>query len=236
MSAIKREERIGGQRLILGDCIDVMKELGKFDACVSDPPYGIQDMVGGYGRGGVHKILNDTTLEVAHAALNKFCELNDDFRMLAFYSCKVTLDFLSGIRGATYFGDVVWDKRIPGLGANFRYQHENCAIFTKGNPSPIGVGFSVISVARNPEHHPHQKPALLMEKLIEISGGKVIFDPFMGSGSTLVACEKMGYKGTGIELDPQHFETACRRVDEATRQPDMFVAELEPKPIQEGLF
>jgi len=223
LSGIIKEERIGGQRLLLGDCLEIMPMLGKFDACVTDPPYGIQDMVGGYGRGGVHKILNDKTLEVAHAALNKFCELNDDFRMLAFYSCKVTLDFLSGINGAIYFGEIVWDKKIPGLGANFRYQHENCAIFTKGKPHTIGAGFSIISVARNPEHHPHQKPAVLMEKLIKISSGSKILDPFMGSGSTIVACEKMGYSGVGIELDPQHFETACKRVDEASRQIDLFI-------------
>lgn len=235
MSAIKREERIGNQRLILGDCLEVMKELGRFDACVTDPPYGIQDMVGGYGRGGVHKILNDTNLDVAHSALNTFCELNDDFRMLAFYSCKVTLDFLTGINGAEYFGEIVWDKKIPGLGANFRYQHENCAIFTKGKPNPIGEGFSVISVSRNPEHHPHQKPIQLMERILKISSGNYILDPFMGSGSTIVACEKMGLSGTGIELDPQHFETACKRVDEASRQPDMFVKVAETNAEQGAL-
>ena len=47
MSAIKREERIGGQRLLLGDCLEVMKELGRFDAVVTDPPYGID-----YGKAG----------------------------------------------------------------------------------------------------------------------------------------------------------------------------------------
>ncbi len=55
----------------------------------------------------------------------------------------------------------------------------------------------------------------------------------MGSGTTLVACEKMGRHGIGIEMDHDYFDIACRRVDEAARQPDLFIAPT-PKPIQEG--
>lgn len=234
---IKKEERIGGQRLILGDCLEVMPLLGRFDAVVTDPPYGIEDIVGGYGRGGVHKIANDKTLDVALAALNMCGELWDDLRIIAFYSCKVTAKFLNGIDALDYFGEIIWDKRVPGLGANFRYQHENAAIFTKGKPGPVGTGFSVISIARNPELHPHQKPIPLMEKVLAISGGSVVLDPFMGSGSTLVACQKLGHQGTGIELDPEYFDIACRRVDEAARQPrDMLLApELDDRKMGDML-
>lgn len=56
----------------------------------------------------------------------------------------------------------------------------------------------------------------------------------MGSGTTLVACQKLGRQGTGIELDPDYFDIACRRVDEATRQPDMFVSQSAPAPTQGG--
>ena len=58
---------------------------------------------------------------------------------------------------------------------------------------------------------------------------------FMGSGTTLVACQRMGRNGTGIELDPDYFDIACRRVDEATRQPDMFVSTPAPQPVQQGM-
>jgi DNA modification methylase len=54
----------------------------------------------------------------------------------------------------------------------------------------------------------------------------------MGSGTTLVACQRLGRMGTGIELDPEYFNIACRRVEEATRQPDMFIAAPEPKAEQ----
>ena len=62
-----------------------------------------------------------------------------------------------------------------------------------------------------------------------------ILDPFMGSGTTLVACQRMGRSGTGIELDPEYFDIACKRVDEESRQPDMFVMST-PQPKQESMF
>ena len=65
---------------------------------------------------------------------------------------------------------------------------------------------------------------------------QTILDPFMGSGTTLVACQRLGRSGTGIELDPEYFEIACKRVDEASRQPDMFVAAPKAEPQQEVLF
>lgn len=66
------------------------------------------------------------------------------------------------------------------------------------------------------------------------AAGQSIIDPFMGSGTTLVACQKLGRHGTGIEIDPEYFEIACRRVDEATRQPDMFVQQPAPAATQEA--
>jgi DNA modification methylase len=235
VNPIIRERTIGNCRLIQGDCLAVMPLLGKVDAVVTDPPYGIEEMVGGYGRGGKHTIANDKTLEYCHAAINAAADRASDLRVLAFYSCKVTPEFMAGFHGLTYFGEIVWDKNIPGLGANFRYQHENIAIFVKGNPPPIGIGFSVIRATRDPDLHPHQKPVGLMQKLVRLSGGEAILDPFMGSGSTGVACVKEGRAFTGIEIDPDYFDIAVERVQKAYDQPDMFI-EPAPKPVQEALL
>ena len=66
------------------------------------------------------------------------------------------------------------------------------------------------------------------------NAGDTILDPFMGSGTTLIACQKLGRKGTGIELHPEYFEIACKRVEKAARQPDFFVKCPEPQPQQQG--
>ena len=83
--------------------------------------------------------------------------------------------------------------------------------------------------------HPTQKPVALMEWCLGfLPDAKTILDPFMGSGTTLVACQRMGRHGTGIELDPDYFDIACRRVDEAARQPDLLIPETRPQPVQGG--
>lgn len=84
--------------------------------------------------------------------------------------------------------------------------------------------------------HPTQKPLGVMEWcLSHVADAKTILDPFMGSGTTLVACQRMGRYGTGIELDPDYFDIACKRVDEATRQPDLLIPETRAEaPEQTG--
>lgn len=232
-----RVERIGDATLYNGDCLQVIPHLTGINAVCTDPPYGIEEIVGGYGRGGVHKIQNDRTLDFALDCLNLIGATFNNLRVIAFYSCKVTPDFLTGVTALDYYGEIIWDKTVPGLGANFRYQHENAAIFVKGEPPPIGKGFSVIRAMRTPDLHPHQKPIPLMQKLIAIAGGDTILDPFMGSGSTGVACAKMGKKFVGVELDPTYFEIACDRIRKAYAQGDMLIAnDNKPKEPAASLF
>jgi site-specific DNA-methyltransferase (adenine-specific) len=82
--------------------------------------------------------------------------------------------------------------------------------------------------------HPTQKPIGLMAWCIGKTKAAVVADPYMGSASTAIACTKLGRKFIGIELDPTHFATACRRIEAAYRQPDMFIAP-PAKPVQEGM-
>ena len=65
--------------------------------------------------------------------------------------------------------------------------------------------------------------------------GETILDPFMGSGTTGVACVKLGRKFIGIEIDPTYFDIACKRIADAYKQPDMFVERPAP-PKQEALL
>ena len=84
--------------------------------------------------------------------------------------------------------------------------------------------------------HPTQKPLAVMRFTLSFfPNAATILDPFMGSGTTLVACQRMGRSGTGIEMDPDYFAIACKRVDEAARQPDLLIPATRPAPVQEGM-
>ena len=88
----------------------------------------------------------------------------------------------------------------------------------------------------NPTKHPAPMPyAMAHDHIVSwTSLGDIVMDPFMGGGTTLAACAKLGRKGIGIELDPDYFDIACKRVEDAYRQPDLLVAPPEPQPKQEG--
>ena len=83
--------------------------------------------------------------------------------------------------------------------------------------------------------HPTQKPAGLMEWCIEKSGAPataLILDPFMGSGTTGVACANLGRRFIGIEIEPRYFDIACRRIRDAYAQPRL--PGIEPEPVKQG--
>lgn len=113
-------------------------------------------------------------------------------------------------------------KEIKDFGARYNYWHIVKCSGNLGHPAPMPY-----SMARD-----HISSWT--------NSGDNVLDPFMGSGTTLVACAKMGRKGIGIELDPNYFEIACKRVEEAYSQPDMFVEQPKPKPkpkpVQVGMF
>ena len=215
--AILREERIGNQRLILGDCLQVMPTLGRFDACLTDPPYGIG--------------IADNPVRQKHARKD-------------WDAAAVGLEHLQALRaitseqiiwGGNYFilppsrGFLVWDKKQP---ENFSLAMCEQAWWSRDTNAKV---FSK-SVLGYDKQHPTQKPVALMEWCLGfLPDAKTILDPFMGSGTTLVACQRMGRAGTGIELDRDYWEIACRRVDEAARQPDLLIPETRPQPTQEAM-
>ncbi len=92
----------------------------------------------------------------------------------------------------------------------------------------------VQSMAKNGRVHPTEKPVGLMQRLLAKLPG-VVLDPFMGSGTTGVACVNLGRKFIGIEIEPRYFDIARKRIEEAYRQPRLF-AEPKPEPKQEALL
>jgi len=86
------------------------------------------------------------------------------------------------------------------------------------------------------KNHPTQKPLPVMIWCIEQAGNaQTILDPFAGSGTTGLAAIQMGRKFTGIEREPKYFDIACKRIEQAYAQGQLFAPE-QPKQIQEALI
>ena len=223
--AILREERIGNQRLLLGDCLQVMGALGRFDAVVTDPPYGIGEHGGGFrGRKG----------QSIRVHQNKGWDKRrpDQVAFEAMLGCSDA----QVIWGGNYFAD--W---LPPSKGWLYWQKLMGGDFADGELAWTSLDRALREFTKCPKGqgavHPTQKPVALMEWCLGfLPDAKTILDPFMGSGTTLVACQRMGRHGTGIELDPDYFDIACRRVDEAARQPDLLIPETRPQPVQEQLL
>ena len=84
---------------------------------------------------------------------------------------------------------------------------------------------------REARSHPHQKPISLVASLLQkLPAAEVILDPFMGSGTTGVACAQLGRKFIGIEIEPKYFDIACRRIEKAQKQGDL-LRDVMPRTV-----
>lgn len=235
---ITKEERIGGQRLILGDCLEVMPLLGRFDAVVTDIPYGISQKSNGLRRLDYGDWDKETATPVSLAALSM---LRDTPTVLAWCDWRQMNEIANTLPDRSE-RPLVWAKPNPPVlnGQSLFLSATEHAYYGKLAGAWFSGGCQKSYWIGPPPHdrkHPTQKPEWLMERCVSavVKPDGLCIDPFMGSGTTLVACQKLGRQGTGIELDPEYFAIACKRVDEATRQPDMFVTQAV-MPKQEDLF
>lgn len=215
-----------GITLYHGDCREVLLTLGKgiATAIVSDPPYGTESLGGGYGRkaGGSKTIANDTDLSALRDAIPfaRRC-LGSDGWVAIFCAAKMRTEvdaLLDGV-GFELFGEVVWDKAMPGLGYHIRYAHETIVVARHGEPErPLKPLLSVIrcpvATGETDGAHPHEKPLGIMSPLVAwcCPAGGTVLDPFAGSGSTLVAAKTAGLRAIGIEQDEAYCELAANRL------------------------
>ena len=219
-----RTERLAdGIELHLGDCLEVLPTLGRFDAVVTDPPYGI----GFAAQPTRYQRANGLQRREWDAAAPQ------EAVAVAIASAKHAV-----IWGGNYFslppsrGWLVWSKtgNAPSM-ADLEMAWTNL----DANARSFEKSVKSASLEKDLQNaaHPSQKPVGLMEWSIEYLPASVqsILDPFMGSGTTGVAAVKLGRRFTGIEIDPGYFDIACRRIEAALKQPDFFV-EL-PKPAQQ---
>jgi DNA modification methylase len=230
-----REEIIGGRRLILGDCREILPTLTGVDAVVSDPPYGIAHRRGASGdrpgkQGGSAKTV---AFEPIIGDEHPF-----DPEHLLHWPCILW--------GSNYYAQalpvgrwLIWDKTYGGGAGDFSdaemaWCSERGATRTFRH---LWMGVQRKSQVGDPRQHPTEKPVALMEWCLGFfPKATTIVDPYMGSGTTGVACVRQGRSFVGIEIDPSHFETACKRIDAAVKQPDLFIEQPSSSPRQLDLM
>jgi DNA modification methylase len=235
----KKEQLADNVVLYCGDCREVLPTLDKIDAVVSDPPYGIEELVVSYGRfDGDKKITNDKNLLVVGEAFSLIRKkLRPNAWIAAFYSCRVSPKFFkmmeaAGYHDANYFGEMVWDKKNVGLGTQIRYRHENVAFYKIGKPEPLNSAASILDymilvkdakISGTSGGHPHEKPHQVMVNLVGMLPAKcTVLDPFMGTGSTGAAAIEQKHGFIGIEYLPKYFDFACKKISAAIKQPVAF--------------
>jgi DNA modification methylase len=224
MSPIKREVIIGDARLLLGDCRDILPTIGKVDAVVTDPPYGIGEDGGRFrGRKGQNiRVLpkGGWDSKTPDAGIFEMIRACSDEQII--WGGNYFTDKLPPSKGWLYWqklmggdfsdGELAWTSRDRALRE-----------FTK---CPKGQG----------AEHPTQKPVEVMAWCLGfLPAARTVLDPFMGSGSTGVACARDGKAFIGIEISEEYFDIACRRIADEASRPRMFVERPAP-PKQEVLL
>lgn len=240
-----RVEQIQDATLYLGDCRDTFPLVGEVDCVITDPPYSDNT----HKMAKTNKGAGHGTKLITFSALS-----NDDF-------IEVAERCLAAARGWVV---MTCDYKHAALFYE-RQEFVRLGAWVKPNPMPQisadrpGQGFEAVLILHSgrvpkswnrgggsgvwtfPVHTgadvPTQKPLNLAMSFVSdfTRRGEVVFDPFLGSGTTGVACAKLGRKFVGCEVNPQHFDIACRRIEAAYKQPDMFV-ERPPPPKQEAMF
>ena len=234
-----REEIIGDCRLLLGDCRDILPTLGRVDAVVTDPPYGIalntdnRRFSGGDRGHRTYSGTNNRGSADGRPIANDATPFDPTF-LLSMPGEKIIWGWNNYPDALPRGACLVWLKRNDDAFGSFLSDAE-LAWMSKGHGVYCRRDLSNAGIA-NQRVHPTQKPVGLMEWCLGfIPKARTILDPYMGSGSTGVACVQSGRAFVGIEIDADYFAAACRRIEAAYRQPRLF-AEPTPKPVQTSLL
>ena len=213
-----RKEVIGDCVLYQGDCIDVLPCLPSVDAVISDPPY----------PNGAGLFLDGVKQARAFMCL---------------YNCEQWLIFWDEMTEPPMPQPLVakhlWYRTNSNRPDNYELIYH---LHADGRKRASRVlPFAVIALGLTGCHeatiHPTQKNKKLMIKLLEMSKAESVVDPFMGSGTTGVACARQGKQFVGIEREPKYFDIACKRIERAYQtRPRLFDAVKENVPNRESLF
>ncbi|MDH3981314.1 MAG: site-specific DNA-methyltransferase [Kiritimatiellaceae bacterium] len=214
----QRKEVIGNATLYLGDCLEILPTLDKVDAVITDPPFNagknfqndsMADKEWRYFCRSIAKTINadNILIEVGKNDVAMRSEMDFIHR----YRWAITLNYTNAMRqgavGYSNTGLVMW------------YGEGKChKRFMDRIDAPI----------ENTKHdfsHPSPKTTAHYQRLVDMFtlSKSIVSDPFMGSGTTGVACMNLGRKFIGIEIEPKYFDIACERIENAQRQQRLFV-------------
>jgi DNA modification methylase len=217
-----------GVTLYLGDCREILPTLGRVDAVVTDPPYGL----------GVDKAMSKqggTQHGVALAAKRHYAATDWDSLPPAWIlQCVRDISDHQIIFGGNYFDLppsrcwLVWDKQVNG-------EFADCELAWTNLDKPVRrIEWMWNGMLRKGgeqrNEHPTQKPLEVMRWCVGHlpPTSKTILDPFMGSGTTGMAAVKAGLNFIGIEKHPPYFDLACQRIQAAYDAPDMLAEAAKP--------
>ena len=229
--------QLGKHRVMCGDAtveghVARLLNGAEIQAIVTDPPYssgGFQEAGKSRGSKGTdvayRPIVNDILSTRGYQALIRqvLANVRSAKVLYMFTDWRMWLNTFD-IAEAAGFGVramIVWDKKTPGMGMGWRHQHELilCGAKTAGLwRRHMGAQGDVINMARvQNELHATQKPVELMEVLLKTTPfAKHVLDPFMGSGSTIIAAERLGLASYGMDLDPLYVDTTVLRWEQFT--------------------
>ena len=226
-----RVEHIGDATLYLGDCLEILPTLGKVDTCVTDPPYGVGLIYGQY---------SDSSEDAYFKLMRGF--------MAAINSQMIALT--PGMKHLTW-----WYSTFTPLWTLSWHKPNQCSrssiggfnawepVLIFGKPTKkIGHDAFVHSIQTRQTDtgdHPCPKDPNAWQMLVDMVTARngVILDPFMGSGTTGVACANLGRKFIGIEIEEKYFDIACKRIETAYSQPRLFddLEDDKNKPVEQEL-
>lgn len=253
----KRKVQIGDCTLYLGDCLEVMPTLDKVNHIISDPPY--EETLHKSKNSLVRSLRTDSGPELKGLDFTSIDAIRNDVVTIVESVCIGWFIVFCTVEGVARWADVINSSKIkykracfwvkpdctPQLNGQGPAQGAECFVCSwngKGvakwySGGKRGVYTHNTNSKLRDGRHPTEKPISLMIELLNDFSFEddIILDPFMGSGTTGVACAKLGRKFIGIELDEDYFNISCERIKKSYEQPDLFV-EAPKKAIQEELL
>lgn len=221
--------QIGDATLYLGDCLEILPTLPRAGAVVTDPPYGISYVSAWRKHRPTEMLRNDDRAPVESVQLMAD-RLADGGALYLATRYDVAAQWNEAVIASRLAmkTPIFWDKTNHTSGdleGDYGGQVEIFIFAHKGRHRLRKRQGNLWRFPRDPAGvHPTPKPVSLLERMVACSTdqGSLVIDPFMGSGSTGVACMNLGRKFIGIEIEPKYFDISCERIDRAQRQARMF--------------